>query len=265
MKNQLFIGLMSSFLFLNCSSNNDENNEPNPSDSQILLSKVTTVYYTSPSGPHTSITKLDYNSQKQLLKITSETTTSVLEYDDAGKPSKITYHKADGTVAYYKTFTYNGDQLTMIKKTDPDTHYNTTMTYTNGKVTGTSTCESSSCPIPSTMSYTYSGDNVSEEISVSDGIGGPHTNKKEFSYDNKVNPYSLMGKYFRIIMGGAEFLSQNNYTTVKISGKDGTGNWSQIMNFTYQIEYNSNQLPTQVMVKLDNNDYAKYTYEYITQ
>ena len=73
-----------------------------------------------------------------------------------------------------------------------------------------------------------------------------------------------MGKYFRIIMGGAEFLSQNNYTTVKISGKDGTGNWSQIMNFTYQIEYNSNQLPTQVMVKLDNNDYAKYTYEYIT-
>ncbi|MDR6489252.1 hypothetical protein J2799_003791 [Chryseobacterium vietnamense] len=265
MKNQLFVGLMSSFLFLSCSSSNDENNEPNPSDPQILLSKVTTVSYTSPSGPQTSIAKFDYNSQKQLLKITSENTTSVLEYDSAGKPSKITYQKPDGTVAYYKTFTYNGDQLTTVKTIYSDTHYNTAMTYTNGKVTATSTCESSNCPIPSTMSYTYSGENVSEEISVNDGIGGPHINKREFSYDNKINPYSLLGKYFRAITGEAQFLSQNNYTTLKISGKDDAGNWNQILNFNYQIEYNNNQLPTQVMVKVDNNDYAKYTYEYITQ
>ncbi|KAA2224112.1 hypothetical protein [Chryseobacterium sediminis] len=265
MKIQFFIGLMSSFLFFNCSSNNEEN-ETNPSEPQILLSKATTVYHGNSTNPSTDVVKFDYNNQKQLIKISSENTISILEYDATGKPSKINYQKTDGTGAYYKTCTYNGDQLTMVKTIYPTSTYNTAITYNNGKVTATSLCESPNCTNPSTTSYSYSENNVSEENSISDGIGGAHHFKKEFSYDNRVNPYSLINRYFRIFMGGPQFLSQNNYTAEKISKKDNAGNWNQILNITYQIEYNNSQLPTQVIGKDDDgNEFVRYTYEYITQ
>ncbi|MBP2616527.1 hypothetical protein [Chryseobacterium jejuense] len=267
MKIYLFLGALSSVLFFNSCSGNDEDDTPNNPESQIFLSKVTTVNYTNPSNPNTSVVTFDYNSQKQLIKVLSQGRATSFEYDINGKLSKTNYYNTDGTIAYYTTWSYNENQLTTIKSIYPDSNNNTTKAYTynNGKVTSTSLCFSLNCTTPSTSSYTYIGDNVSTEIIFSDNIGGSSTIKREFSYDNKVNPYSLTNTYFRTYLAGTQFLSQNNYTSEKISSKDSAGNWVQIQNITYEIQYNNAQLPSKVIGKDANgNTFIEYNYEYIT-
>lgn len=66
-------------------------------------------------------------------------------------------------------------------------------------------------------------------------------------------------------MGGAYTLSPNNYTTEKISYKTNSGSWTESQVNTYEIQYNSAQLPTQVTGKDANgNNTVKYNYEYIS-
>lgn len=267
MKTYLFLGALSSVLFLNSCSGNDENDTTNNSEPKILLSKVTSVYYSNPTNPNTSVINYNYNSQKQLIKVSSQGGSTSFEYDTAGKLSKTNYYNTDGAIAFYTTWTYNGSQLAAIKSIYPDSNDNTTKVYTynNDKITGTSLCYSLNCTIPSTSSYTYNGDNVSTEILFSDNIGGPSTIKREFSYDNKINPYSLTSAYFRTYLTGTQFLSQNNYTSEKVSRMDSAGNWVQIQNITYEIQYNNAQLPSKIIGKDANgNLFIEYNYEYIT-
>lgn len=266
MKTYLFLGALSSVLFFSSCSGDDDSTPNNP-EAQKFLSKVTTVNYANPSNPNTSVVTFDYSSKKQLIKVSSQGRTTSFEYDTTGKLSKTNYYNTDGTITYYTTYTYNGDQLTTAKAIYPNPNANTTMdyTYNNGKVTATSLCFSSNCTIPSTSSYTYTSDNISTEISFSDHIGGQSTIKRELSYDNKTNPYSLINNSLRMSIASTQFLSQNNYTSEKISRKDSEGNWVQIQNITYEIQYNSSQLPSKVIGKEANGKtLIEYNYEYIT-
>lgn len=263
------MSIMSSVIFFTgCSSNEENDVITDPvAGSPALLSKITTVYYDNPSNPETTVATLEYNSQKQLVKTISEGRASVFEYDTAGKPVKTNYYKPDGTLEYYSTYTYNGDQLMKVKSIYSNTNNNRTITYSysNGKVTGYTLCQSADCTNPSTSSYTYSGENISAEVSVSGGTFSFAT-KSEFSYDNKLNPFSYTNKYFRTTMGGAYTLSPNNYTAEKVSYRDNAGNWIPSQNIIYEIQYNNLQLPTQVIGKGINGDmYVQYNYEYITQ
>ncbi|ROH90589.1 hypothetical protein EGI15_18190 [Chryseobacterium cucumeris] len=95
MKKFLFLGLMSSVVFFNSCSSNDDN-EGNNTSAKVLLSKVTIIYYDNPSQPQTSIQTLEYNNQGELIKTTSALGTSKFEYSN-GKPTKTTYYKPDGT------------------------------------------------------------------------------------------------------------------------------------------------------------------------
>lgn len=46
---------------------------------------------------------------------------------------------------------------------------------------------------------------------------------------------------------------------------DSTGNWIQIQNITYEIQYNNTQLPSKVIGKdAHGNTLIEYNYEYIT-
>ena len=254
-------------IFTGCGNENDEQN--NTSEPQMLLSKITTTDYKNPSNITTSITSLNYNSNKQLINISSENRLTTVEYDNNGKPSKTTYYKADGTVSFYTNYIYSGDQLTTAKSifTNIENNQTSTYTYANGKVTAINHCQTTNCSNPSTDSYTYNGKNISSEILLSNGLNGASSvTKRDFSYDNKTNPYSLFNKDYRISISGPQFLSQNNYTSEKISKKDGSGNWIQIENINYEIQYNSAQLPTQVIGKSTSGaNYVKYNYEYILQ
>lgn len=268
MKKSFFLCLMSSVVCFNSCSSTDDNEAINgPSDKKILLSKITTIYYDNPANPETNVASLSYNNQGQLIKTVSEGRTSAFEYDTAGKPVKTNYYKADGSLDYYSSYAYNGDQLVNIKAiySNPDFNRTITYTYNNGKVATSTLCQSADCSHPSTSSYTYSGDNISVETSVTGGTL-PFSHQSVFSYDNKLNPFSYTNKYFRISMGGAYVLSSNNYTMEKMSYKDNAGNWIESQKNTYDIQYNNNQLPTQVIGKEANgNKSVQYNYEYIIQ
>ncbi|KAB1230731.1 hypothetical protein [Chryseobacterium viscerum] len=267
MKNFLFLGLMSSVVFFNsCSSNDDNDGTNTPSEPKVLLSKITTVYYDNPAQPQTSIQTLEYNSQGELIKTLSASGTSKFEYSN-GKPVKTTYYKPDGTVDYYSSYTYNGDLLTTVKAiytTNPD--YNRTITYnynTNGQVISSSLCQSPDCSNPIVDTYVYNGNNISSE--TSEGGGSSYSTKIVYSYDDKLNPYTNINKYLKIMMGGAYAVSKNNYLTEKISFKN-NGTWEQNQTRTSTIQYNSSGLPAQVISKEANGSLsAQYNYEYITQ
>ncbi|OCA69191.1 hypothetical protein BBH99_14905 [Chryseobacterium contaminans] len=269
MKKHLFLGIMGSALFFNSCSSNDDNEGTNlPSEQpQLLLSKVTTVYYDNPSNPETTVSTLSYNNQKQLIKTISEGRTSTFEYDNTGKPAKTIYYNPDGTVDYYSAYTYNGDQLTSIKAIYADSDGNRTVTYTyntNGQMTSSTLCQDPECSHPATDTYIYNGNNISSETSTWGG-SMTYSNKRDFSYDDKFNPYTNINKYLKIMMGGAYSLSKNNYLVEKISYKD-NGVWQQNQTITYTIQYNSSGFPVQVVGKEANgNPYVQYNYEYIIQ
>lgn len=264
MKNYLFLGLAGAALFFNsCSSSNDENEGTN---TKVLLSKITTVYYDNPANPDTTVATLSYNSQGQLIKTISEGRASVFEYDSAGKPSKTTYFREDGTLDYYSDYIYNGDQLTTIKAIYANPYNNRTITYTyntNGQVISTSLCQSPTCSDPIVDTYVYNGNNISSEISTGGGSGS--STKIVYSYDDKQNPYTNLNKYLKFTMAGAHLISKNNYLNEKISHKT-TGNWIEGQNRTSTIQYNSSGFPVQVISKEANGNLsAQYNYEYITQ
>lgn len=263
MKRFLSAAVISFGLFVNSCSNNDENAETTDpvTESQTLLSKITTVYYDNPANPETTISTLEYNSQRQIIKISFDGRSSTYEYDTSGKPVKTNYYKADGSLEYYNTYSYNGDQLekTMAIYSNPDYNRIITYTYNNGKVTSSTLLQSASNAI--TDSYIYNGENISSEIHESGGI--IPAIKREYSYDNKSNPFTHFNKYLKIMMGGAYALSPNNYTTEKISYKTGAGTWTESQLNTYEIQYNEAQLPIQVIGKDANgNNTVKYNYEY---
>ncbi|SMO76100.1 hypothetical protein SAMN06265171_106181 [Chryseobacterium rhizoplanae] len=267
MKNFLFLGLMSSVLFFNsCSSNDDNDGTNTPSEPKVLLSKVTIVYYDNPAQPQTSIQTLEYNNQGELIKTLSSSGSSEFEYSN-GKPTKTTYYRPDGTVDYYSAYTYNGDLLTTVKAiytSNPD--YNRTITYnynTNGQMISSSLCQSPACSNPIVDTFTYDGNNISSE--TSEGGGSSYSTKIVYSYDDKLNPYININKYLKIMMGGAYAASKNNYLTEKISFKS-NGVWTQNQTRTSTIQYNSAGFPVQVVSKEANGSLsAQYNYEYITQ
>lgn len=269
MKNYLFLGMIGTAVFFNSCSSNDDNEGTNiPSEQpQLLLSKVTTVYYDNPSSPETTVSNLTYNNQKQLTKTFSENRTSTFEYDTTGKPSKTIYYNSDGTLDYYSVYTYNEDQLTDIKAIYTDADGNRTVTYkynTNGQMISSTLCQNPECSSPGIDTYVYNGNNISSETSTWGGFM-TYSNKRDFSYDDKPNPYTNINKYLKIMMGNAYNLSKNNYLVEKISYKD-NGVWVPNQTITYTIQYNSSGLPVQVVGKEANgNLYVQYSYEYITQ
>ncbi|WP_157676787.1 hypothetical protein [Chryseobacterium sp. T16E-39] len=267
MKKYLFLGLIgTATIFNSCSSDNDNANDP--SEKRVLLSKITTIYYDNPAQPETTVSTLEYNAQGELVKTLSDGRVSIFEYNN-GKPVKVNYYNADHTLEYYTSFAYNGEQLVNIKAIYSNPNFNRSSTYTynaNGKLASSTLCQSEDCSHPSISSYTYNGDNISVETYLMGGTIS-YSNKKEFSYDDQLNPYTNINKYIKIMMEGAYTISKNNYTTEKISYKDNNnGTWIQNQTNTYSIQYNSDHLPVQVIGKQSNGqNYVQYNYEYITQ
>lgn len=265
MKKFLFLGLAGSVIFFNsCSSNDDSDNTATP---KLLLSKVTTTYYDNPSKPETVVEILEYDKQGQLVKMNSKGRISTFEYID-GKPTKINYYNDKNILEYYLNFYYKGDQLLSNKAVYTNSGYNRSYQYTyntNGQLASSTLCQSENCSNPGISTFTYNGSNVSVETSTTPGSFS-FTSKSEFTYDSKLNPHTNTNKYLRIMMGGANTLSANNYTVNKDSYKGNDGNWYPSETTTYTLQYNSSGLPVQATgIGSDGNLSVQYTYEYITQ
>ncbi|NIF04555.1 hypothetical protein F3J23_03795 [Chryseobacterium sp. Tr-659] len=266
MKNYLFLGLMGTTLFFNsCSSNDDTVNEP--AQKKLLLSKITTTYYDNPTKPETSVQNLEYNNQGELIKMQSEDRVSTFEYIN-GKPSKVNYYNTKQVLEYSTVFYYNADKLVSCKAVYSNPDYNRSSTYTydsNGRLTSSTFCQSPDCSNPGSETYNYNGDNILTGTRTTGGMLS-FTYKSDYSYDDKLSPFTSMNKYLRIMIGGAYILSKNNYLIDKSSHKNSDGSWSPGETTTYSIQYNSSGLPVQVMGKgSDGNLSVQYNYEYITQ
>jgi YD repeat-containing protein len=268
MRKYIVLSLMSSVLFINsCESEDEIGSITDPVEQKILLSKVTTVYYDNPANPETTVSTLEYNNQGKLIKSVSAGRSSTVEYNTAGKPVKTNYYNTDGTIEYYSQYNYNGEELANVKAIYSNADLNRTINYTynNGKVATSTLCQTADCSNPITSSYTYNGENITVETSETGGTFSS-SSKREYLYDNQLNPFTFTNKYFRIMMGGAYAMSKNNYSSERISYKDSAGNWVQNQQVIYEIQYNSAQLPIQVIGKTTSGaSYVKYNYEYIVQ
>ncbi|MCS4301294.1 hypothetical protein [Chryseobacterium sp. BIGb0232] len=255
MKKHLFLGIMGAAVFFNSCSSNDENE---PTEKKILLSKVTTTY----SDPIVSFLNgtltLEYNSKGQLIKMQSKEGTSIFEYKN-GKPIKSNDYNSQQQLESYSEFNYSGDQLVSNKIIYTNSENNRTHQYAYnavGQLSSYTSCRSVNCSDPTKETYIYNGDNVSLHT-----LNFNETDlKTEYSYDNKFNPYTNTDKYLKISWGRNDILSKNNCIISKsdsqYSGKDIT---------TYNLEYNSAGFPTRTIGKSMNGEpFVQYDYEYIT-
>lgn len=267
MKNIIIFGSFLSMILLTNCSGNDSLDIPNTNQSNKVLSKVTITSYDNPSNPQVSTSELIYNNGRLHKIILDNGGYSLLEYDTSGKVSKQVYYESNNSVDYNLFYTYNGDQLLNAKAvyTNPTSNRISSYVYNNaGQLVSSTLCQSEPCTNTHKNTYTYNGNNVSIEIWESTS-GLSYATKREFTYDNMKNPYTNINKYVRFMMEGAYALSENNYKTEKISYRDNSGVWIENQNITYEIQYNDDQLPTQVLGKEANgSNYVKYNYEYIS-
>lgn len=254
MKNYLFLGLMGAAVFFNSCSSNDDNDET--TGNRLLLSKVTTTY----ADPLLSFLNgsqiMEYNSKGQLIKMQSSEGISTFEYNN-GKPVKANNYNVKQQLESYFEFNYSGDQLTSNKLIHTNSQNNRTHQYTYnaaGQLTTYTICKSANCSDPSIETYTYNGGNVSLRTLKDDEL------VSEYSYDNKVNPYTNTNKYLKVLWANNEILSKNNCTISRNNSKH-TGQDITV----YTFEYNSSGFPIKTIGKSNNGElFVQYDYEYIT-
>lgn len=267
MKKITTLGFVAATLIFGSCSNDRDNNENNSNSFKKVISKIAITYYDNPSNPETDYAQFFYTNGVMSKTEYTNGRYALYEYDPSGKYIKSTFYKNDNTVEYTTLNTYTGDLLTSSKSIYTNTSYNRYYTNTynaNSQLTSLSLCQSQeNCTSPSIRNYSYLGNNVANEIHN----GGSYlygTTKREYTYDNKKNPYSYASKHMKSVMGGADVLSENNYISEKISSKNADGTWTVNQNISYQIQYDADQFPTEILGKDSNgNNYVKYKYEYI--
>lgn len=268
MKNFLFLGLIGTTVFLNsCSSSNDDTpiNSPNdtPSAQTLFLSKVTTTYLDLPGTPQGSILTFSYNNQAQLVKIQSQEGSTTFEYSN-GKPIKSNTYNNQQQLKYYSEFNYNGDQLVSNKRVSTTADYNGTYEYSyypQGKLSSSRICNSADCTSTTNELYSYYGDNVLIYTIHVKG-NSSFSVRNDYSYDDKLNPYTNLNKYLKIIMGNSDVLSKNNCTIDKNSSNN-NGTWQSNKTITYTYEYNGSGFPVKAIGKdNDGKPIIQYNYEY---
>ncbi|MCS4301292.1 hypothetical protein [Chryseobacterium sp. BIGb0232] len=259
MKNYLFLGMISTAVFFNSCSSNDENQ---PTEKKLLLSKVTTNYFYKDTKTQIYIDKYEYNAQGELIKISNNNGFTTIEYDK-DKPIKLNYHFDDQHKEnYYSEVYYNGNQINKIEQHYPfitDKYITLKYTYnTNGQIASSSGCWSPDCSESNTTFYTYSGNNIS--------VKKLSSTKFEYFYDNKLSPYTYMNKYIKIWLErfGLDHINNNNNYIARKSTI--SGEVSDFVNtLTYTYEYNSSGLPVKGTGKdSDQFTFVQYNYEYIT-
>ncbi|WP_347218057.1 hypothetical protein, partial [Chryseobacterium sp.] len=223
-------------------------------------------YYDNPYEPESITDEFEYNAKGEVVKMWTNGKLSTIEYS-SDRPTKVNYYTNENKLEYYSNLYYTGNQLNQVKSIYVNQFPGSTVSYTynaNGQMTSTTLCQSQNCSKPNIETYDYNGDNVYSHIITIDAMKVFNI-KSEYSYDNKLSPYTNINKYLRIMMGDINSLSKNNYTIMKTSSKQDSGNWEPSETTTYTYEYNSSGLPVKVVGTNSKGNIAiQYNYEYIT-
>lgn len=237
-KLQLFI-LSLALLFISCSKNNDNLINTNPPSNSIKKISETTYI-----GGNVTFFSADFNYENGTLKsITDPTHKLELFYNGSKISNTILY--INNVISTSYSFNYNADLLETMTNTT-NNYERTLYTYTNGVLSS----EKNQSLINSvwqtihTYNYNFSNGNVLAEYNFSQY--DTSVSKYTHDYDTNLNPMHYMNPLVRNVVGleSCDFKNLNNETNqYRYSSSTST---TPILDFTYQITYNAQNLPTNI-------------------
>lgn len=258
---KLFFLLASAVFVMSCSSDDDQiGNDENPQTENVYLKKLTNTSLVNSNGEiETSVIEFEYNSDKKISKLITQSGYTEFQYTDGKLVSYANYSGANENSS--GVLVYHNDILTHSIAQDAEYFFRIDYNYSSdGKLIKATQCSGTE-PCTSSNTYTeyvYEGANVVKIINSNNFGGSPSTTTYNYTYDDKKNPFSNYSLPTRILMesafGGA--LSMNNY----IQQTDYAN-----ANVIYNNTYNSEGYITIQDGKYDSNGmtYMKNEYEYI--
>jgi hypothetical protein len=236
-KTQLFT-LLVALLFISCSQN-DENSTSNVNPPSNSIKKITETTYIAGSVDNLSA---DFNYENGILKSISDATHKIeLSYNGATISSSIIYNNNVVSNAY--SFNYNGTFLETILNTK-NNFERTLYTYSNGILNSEKNQSLINSNWQTVLSYDFefsNGNIATQYTSYQNGSGSMSKYTRE--YDTKLNPMHYMNPVVRNIIGleSCDFKNTNN--EIKQYRYSSATSTTPILDFTYQITYNSQNLP----------------------
>lgn len=254
-KSTLFLVLILTFsVFVSCSKDNNSENE-------LVIKKVTEEIY--PGGQvRTTQETFIYEDNKFVKSISGDGKYVTFTYDGE-KVIKINRFSATNEFLSGTNLIYSGDNL-VRSEGDSGSSY-TLFSYQNGKLIkteyGYDTSSGFNVQYKNELAYNSNENNI-EKLSISAFNQTPSTSKSVIVYDDKNNPTKFMNKYLKLIFETEGFngLSKNNKISYKYFSP--ISNATPI-NYTYQLEYNSDNYPTNIKLLKENGTLvSNTTFEY---
>ncbi|RNI29409.1 hypothetical protein EFA69_07555 [Rufibacter immobilis] len=247
----LFLIASASFLLTSC-EDDDESTMPTPEAQTCSLTKAT-------EGQQ--ITTLTYTNDK-LSSFTIGTQTATIDYNTAGKPSKVTYSGSNDEISY--TYDAQG-KLTFMNEAEQVEGGTSVLTtqyeYTNNQITKASysrtfrpTSGPSTIPLPrGYTAYTYDAKGNILTVKEYTSQNSLLSTTEKSDYDDRVNP----GAVLESLLGPASL--NNPRTQVE---KDENGNIVKEASYTNAYTYNGSGYPTKVERTDQNGSKSQVTFDY---
>jgi hypothetical protein len=220
----------------------------------LQIKKVTQITYSSSVSTDIDVTDFLYNDNKLIGTHSVSDMNHIYDTEiiyDGIKIIQINVEE-DGIPSDSTYINYTNNFITSVSS-GVNQRYTTNYLYNNGYLNLVKTYDvSSQMPeLVNTVNYIYQSGNVVKQIRTNTFFGSIPSHVI-YSYDNKNNPLRGMNKYFRILYANEGFdgLSLNNPITRAYYEQ---GNEENITTQYYQMEYNSNNYPTNIK-RFSEND-----------
>jgi hypothetical protein len=258
MKNSFKSLLIIASIILTSCSNSDDNSTSSNSPANTIKKLSETTYF---EGQTNSFTANFTYENGNLKSISNQTQKIDISYSD-GRISETKIYNNNILQTSY-AFEYQNNNLYTITNS-VNNFERTLFTYTNStqKTEENQSLNNSVWQTQVKDEFIFVNDNIQQRTNTFTNIPNS-TYKVGYEYDTKLNPMNYMAKEVREIIGleSCNFKNKNN-TTFSYNYND-INSTTPILNHTYQITYNSQNLPTQIKKYSSNNTLiAVSTFEY---
>ena len=246
-------------IFASCSKNNDNQSNLNPPSNSIK--KISETKYTN--GTVDSFSS-DFNYENGVLKSITDATQKLELFYNGTKISNTTLY-TNNVVSVTYSLSYNGDLLESMTNTT-DNYERTFYSYTNGILMSekNQSLINTNWQTVTTHNYEFSIGNISTQYEMTaDPFNYNIISKSTYDYDTKLNPMNYMNPALRYIIGLESCNFRNLNNEINEYTYSSSTSTTPILNFTYQINYNSQNLPIIIKKYTSNNILvSEATFEY---
>jgi len=243
--------------------NSDDNATTTPGEnSKVLLTKLTqTVYYSS--DENVTVTKFNYQGDK-LVNISDETLVGRLEFVYEGDKIVRANQFNNTELLGYNTISYEGNKIKTVQGSNAQ---KTEYTYTND-VLNTSTFFTfydNTWTQVKKSEYTFANRNATQIVERRNFAEEEAVYKIIYGFDLKNNPMRDMNPYLKVLLSEFEgFSALNLNNTISQKSYNGLNATIPLEEYSYEIIYNSDNFPTQIIRKLagSTTPISKTVFEY---